>query len=174
MSSSPGSHISQTARAADGLRAAALCAVDRGPHAETGVPGDGWHPFGWRDWQADLHGDRGQRRGTPESRVPGRRPCQLRTDEAYFLIPAGTNSLNVRLSAGTISLGFQDGPVIAPELKGSGQLQKGEDLQFPASEQPRIAYVEWNGEFLMSEGLVIEGVHLYSPDPSYVLYETLE
>ncbi len=91
------------------------------------------------------------------------------------MVPSGATSLKVRLSRGTLELGFKDGPVIATGVKGSPQLQKEPaKFKFRGSDKPRIAYVVWSGEFHLSEGLVIEGVSLYSPDPGHVLYETLK
>jgi hypothetical protein len=106
------------------------------------------------------------------------RPADLKPGEdyqAYFLVPAGATSLRVRLALGTVSLGFKDGEVIAAGVKGSAQLQKGPaEFKFAASDKPRVAYVRWAGEFHLSQGLVVEGVTLYSPDPGYVLYESLK
>ena len=50
-----------------------------------------------------------------------------------------------------------------------------ETIQFSPADKPRIAYVQWPeaGNPAHSVGLVIEGVTLYSPDPSYALYESL-
>jgi len=90
----------------------------------------------------------------------------------YFMVPAGRTSLKVGLSSGTVALGFQEGAVIAPEVTGSAELKKQPgDFKFAASDKPRVAYVEWKSNAAL--GLVIEGVTLYSPDPSYVLYESL-
>ena len=106
------------------------------------------------------------------------RPAELKAGEnyrAYFLIPAGQSSLRVGLTTGTIALGFKDGAVIAPEITGSAEVKKQpQEVKFAAADTPRIAYIEWKGEFLLSEGLEIEGVKLYSPDPSYVLYGSLD
>jgi len=96
---------------------------------------------------------------------------------SYFAVPAGSTSLKVHLSSGTVALGFQDGGIIAAEVKGSAALKK-EPAAFPfaASDKPRMAYVQWPeaGNPANSVGLVIEGVTLYSPDPSYALYESLD
>ena len=106
------------------------------------------------------------------------RPADLKVGEdyrAYFLVPAGATSLKVRLSIGTVTLGFKDGAVIATGVKGSAQLAKeSAEFKFPAADKPRVAYVKWAGEFHLSQGLVVEGVSLYSPDPGHVLYESLK
>jgi hypothetical protein len=106
------------------------------------------------------------------------RPADLKAGEdyrAYFLVPAGATSLKVRLSIGTVTLGFLDGDVIAPAVKGSAQLSKeSAEFKFPAADKARVAYVRWAGEFHLSQGLVVEGVTLYSPDPAYVLHERLK
>lgn len=89
-------------------------------------------------------------------------------------MPAGATSLRVRLSQGAVTLGFPGGEVIASGVKGSAQRRKEPaEFKFPASDKPRVMYVRWAGEFHLSQGLVIEGVTLYSPDPSYVLHESL-
>ena len=106
------------------------------------------------------------------------RPADLKAGEdyrAYFLVPAGATSLRVRLSRGTVTLGFQDGGVIATGVKGSARIQnEPAEFKFAASDKPRVAYVQWAGEFHLSEGLVIEGVSLYSPGPGYALSESLK
>ncbi len=77
------------------------------------------------------------------------------------------------LATGAASIGFQGGEVIAGEIKGSAELQKQpQEFKFAAADKPRIAYVQV--EYPAAQGLVIEGVTLYSPNPSYVLYESLD
>ena len=106
------------------------------------------------------------------------RPADLKAGEgykAYFAVPAGSTSIKVGLSSGAVVLGFQDGDIIAPDVKGSAELKKQpQEFKFAAADKPRIAYVQWKGEYPGTEGLGIEGVTLYSPDPSYVLYESLD
>ncbi len=106
------------------------------------------------------------------------RPADLKAGEdyrAYFLVPAGAASLRVQLSLGTVTLGFQGGDVIAAGVKGSPKLQKEPaEFKFAAADKPRVAYVKWAGEFHLSQGLVVEGATLFSPDPAYVLYESLK
>jgi len=106
------------------------------------------------------------------------RPADLKPGEgykAYFAVPAGSTSIKVGLSLGAVALGFQDGDIIAPDVKGSAELKKTpQEFKFAAADKPRIAYVQWQGEYPATEGLGIEGVTLYSPDPSYVLYESLD
>ena len=93
---------------------------------------------------------------------------------AYFVIPAGRGSLRVGLSSGSVALGVQNGEIIAPEVVGSPQLKKEpRELTFTPADRPRVGYVQWKGEVPLSAGMAIEGVTLFSPDPSYVLYETL-
>lgn len=92
---------------------------------------------------------------------------------AYFLVPAGWESLRVRLTDGTASLGFVDGPVLAADLKPEpGGTPR--ELAFAPSDQPRVAVASWAPTQFMTTGFFIEGVTLFSPDPGYVLYETLE
>ena len=112
------------------------------------------------------------------------RPADLKPGEgykSYFAVPAGTSSLKVALAAGAVSLGFHGGEVIAPEVRGGPELQKQPpEFPFAASDKPRIAYVQWlgppqvPGEYPNAQGLLIEGVTLFSPDPSYVLFESLD
>ena len=107
------------------------------------------------------------------------RPADLKPGEgykAYFAVPAGSSSLRVALVTGAVSLGFEGGEVIAREVRGSPELQKQPlEFAFAASDKPRIAYVQWQaGEYPASQGLLIEGVTLFSPDPSYVLFESLD
>jgi hypothetical protein len=106
------------------------------------------------------------------------RPADLKPGEgyrAYFLVPAGQSSLRIGALTGTVSVGFKDGAVIAPEVTGSAAVkQQPLEFKFAPSDQPRIACVEWKGEFLGTQGLVIEGVTSYSPDPSYVLHESIQ
>ncbi len=93
--------------------------------------------------------------------------------EAYFAVPAGRRSLKVHLTDGTIAIAFRGGEVIASEVKGSGK-DVAREIAFAPSDRPRIAAVRWAGNALISAGMVIEGVTLYSPDPSYVLFERLK
>lgn len=93
--------------------------------------------------------------------------------KAYFLVPAGVSSLKMRLAEGTASIKFVDGAVIAPEVTGAAN-KPAEEFKFVASDKPRIAVVEWGAGFMNSVGMHIEGVTLYSPDPSYVLYGSLD
>ena len=107
------------------------------------------------------------------------RPADLKPGEgykAYFAVPAGSSSMKVALATGAVALGFEGGEVIAPEVRGSPELQKQPlEFAFAASDKPRIAYVQWReGEYPASQGLLIEGVTLFSPDPSYVLFESLD
>ena len=112
------------------------------------------------------------------------RPADLKAGEgykAYFAVRPGSASLNVALAAGVVSLGFEGGDVFATAVRGSPALQKQPvDLTFAASDKPRIAYVQWQGqpqvpgEYPNGQGLVIAGATLFSPDPSYVLYESLD
>ena len=103
------------------------------------------------------------------------RPADFQAGEsykAYFAVPAGKTSLKVALAGGGASIGFQDGEVIAADIKGSPELAKApQEFKLAPADKPRIAYVQV--EYPASQGLVIEGVTLYSPNPSYVLYESL-
>jgi hypothetical protein len=111
------------------------------------------------------------------------RPADLKPGEgykAYFAVPAGSSSLKVALAAGAVSLGFHGGEVIAPDVRGSPELPKQPlEFSFAPSDKPRIGYVQWQGqpqvpgEYPNAQGLLIEGVTLFSPDPSYVMYESL-
>jgi hypothetical protein len=93
---------------------------------------------------------------------------------AYFLVPAGGRPLQVRLSSGTIAIGILGAEMLAPAIIGSPQMkQDGLEVKVSASSKPRVGFVEWSGPALTSQGMVIDGVTLYSPDPSYVLYESL-
>lgn len=105
----------------------------------------------------------------------------LRTDQrtgegrrAHFLVPAGQKSLSVRLGRGVISLGFEGGGVIAARAEGAAN--KPVEVPFPPSDKPRIAYVEWpaQGNVPCSEGMVVEGVTVFSPDPGHVLFEAVD
>lgn len=106
----------------------------------------------------------------------------VRTDtekdrRVYFMVPAGASTLSAGLLHGVVSLGFKDGEIIAAEVKGSPEIQKQpQEWKFAPSDKPRQAYVQWSevGNIPSSQGFVIEGVTLYSPDSSYVLYESLD
>ena len=106
------------------------------------------------------------------------RSADLRAGESYkgyFAVPAGQDILRVALAHGAVTLGFQDGEVIAEQIQGSAELQKqGLEVKFAASTKPRIAYVQWQEGYPGSQGLVIEGITLFSADASYVLYESLD
>ena len=96
---------------------------------------------------------------------------------AYFLVPPGRNSLKVGLTFGQVSLGFVDGALIAPEVKGDPKLRT-EPVELPIarSDAPRIAFVQWRaeGNTPTSEGMQIEGVTAYTPDASAVFHESLD
>lgn len=91
----------------------------------------------------------------------------------YFALPAGRGSVAVGLSEGRVALGIQGGPAIAADVRGAGK-QTRHEFKVAASDTARIAYVRWAKDTLTSVGLRVEGVTLFSPDPSYVLYESLE
>lgn len=92
---------------------------------------------------------------------------------SYFVVPAGQASLKVALTDGAVTVGFHGGQVIASEVRGSAEAPQ-RQFTFAASDDPRVAYVQWASDGLTSTGLVIEGVTLYSPHASGVLYETLD
>jgi len=105
------------------------------------------------------------------------RPASLQAGEkyaAFFVVPAKQSSLEVALQSGSVSIGFEGGDIIAEDIKGSAELAKEpRQLQFAPADEDRIAYVKWNGEYPATQGLVIRGMTLFSPDPSSVLYESL-
>lgn len=120
----------------------------------------------------------------------------------YYLVPPNTASFRVNLLYGLVSLGIVSGEPFLTEFVGrrtkvtklaaAAPLEERErqvnqipaweprEISFTGAATPRIGYVEWlpyreevgnGGE---SSWMVIDGAELYSPDPSYVLYETLE
>ena len=107
----------------------------------------------------------------------GFNPIRFGGQRSYFMMPAGTSSLRVALFSGAVSLGFVDGELIAAEIIGSDALKKQpQEFKFAPADKPRMAYVQWAeaGNIPSSQGLVLEGVTMYSPDASYVLYESLD
>lgn len=106
---------------------------------------------------------------------------EVKEAHSYFVVPPGRRSLRAKLTYGAVSLGFMGGPVIAEKIEpitpaGSGgkplPTQPWQTLNFDASEGTRVARVTWNQTIPSTQGLVIEGVTLFSPDPSRVLYES--
>ena len=93
--------------------------------------------------------------------------------EAYFLVPAGKASLNLRLADGVVSLDFADGHVIAADVKGAAGAAPRE-FAFAPADRPRVARVRWAPEQLTTTGFLIDGVTLFSPRPEYVMHETLD
>jgi hypothetical protein len=106
---------------------------------------------------------------------PMRRADQKDDDEvkAYFVVPAGWDSLSVRLAEGAVALGFEGGAVIAVEVRGAAKGPP-QELKFAPSDKPRIAYLQVLRGQPSTIGLIVEGVTLYSPEPSSAFYETLE
>lgn len=91
----------------------------------------------------------------------------------YFAVPAGRASVKVALSEGQVSLGFKDGPAIASNVRGAAR-QAPKEFKIPVSDTARMGYIRWAKESLTTVGLMVEGVTLFSPDPSSVLYESLD
>jgi hypothetical protein len=103
------------------------------------------------------------------------RPTTMPQDEEitlYFLVPAKQSTLNVRMTQGTVDIGFENGDTIATGINAAVD-KPVHELTFAVANQPRVAYVTWKSNHQSSIGFVIDETAIFNLSPDAVLYESL-